>query len=114
MVSGPRPGPDGKEPAGLLHHPGKARVWIVSNPNTTVQLEALFHALFPVTREMPAHTIGMDSVEAWDSAAHVNLIAALESDFDVFFEDVEALLELRDFQAVASYLHAVIDAGNAA
>ncbi len=68
------------------------------------KLTSLFHALFPDTRAMRAETISVDSVPQWDSAAHVNLIAAIESEFDLFFDDVEALLELTDFQSVCRYV----------
>ena len=69
------------------------------------QLASLFHALFPNTRTMCTETISVDSVPQWDSAAHVNLIAAIESEFEVFFDDVEALLELTDFKSVCRYVH---------
>ena len=57
---------------------------------------------------MLPETISVDSVEQWDSAAHVNLIAAIESEFDVFFDDVEALLELTDFRSVSRYVQNTI------
>jgi len=72
------------------------------------KLASLFHVLFPETREMLPETISVDSVEQWDSAAHVNLIAAIESEFDVFFDDVEALLELTDFRSVSRYVQNTI------
>ena len=68
------------------------------------KLASLFHALFPDTRVMRAETISVDSVPQWDSAAHVNLIAAIESEFNLFFDDVEALVELTDFQSVCRYV----------
>lgn len=72
------------------------------------KLESLFHVLFPETRAMLPEKISVDSVGHWDSAAHVNLIAAIESEFDVFFDDVEALLELTDFRSVYRYVQNTI------
>lgn len=72
------------------------------------KLESLFHVLFPETRAMLPETISVDSVPHWDSAAHVNLIAAIESEFELFFDDVEALLELTDFRSVCRYVQNTI------
>jgi acyl carrier protein len=72
------------------------------------KLASLFHVLFPVTRAMHTEAISVDSVPQWDSAAHVNLIAAIESEFDLFFDDVEALLELTDFRSVRRYVQHTI------
>ncbi len=69
------------------------------------KLAQLFHALFPETRKMRAETISVESVPQWDSAAHVNLIAAIENEFDLYFDDVKELLELTDFQSVSRYVH---------
>lgn len=68
------------------------------------KMAGLFHVLFPDTRVMCAETISVESVAQWDSVAHVNLIAAIESQFDLFFDDVEALLELTDFLSVCRYV----------
>lgn len=72
------------------------------------KLASLFHVLFPETRAMQTETISVDSVPHWDSAAHVNLIAAIESEFDLFFDDVEALLEPTDFQSVHQYVQQLL------
>lgn len=69
------------------------------------KLARLFHVLFPETQAMRLETISVESVPQWDSATHVNLIAAIESEFDLFFDDVKELLELTDFQSVCRYVH---------
>jgi acyl carrier protein len=68
------------------------------------KLARVFHALFPESRTLSAEMISVDSIPGWDSAAHVNLIAAIESEFDLFFDDVEALLKLTDFPAFKAYV----------
>lgn len=43
----------------------------------------------------------MDAVESWDSLAHINLITALEEEFDVTFDvaEIESMLSFKDIQA---------------
>jgi acyl carrier protein len=43
------------------------------------------------------------SIEQWDSLAHLNLVTAIESDFDVML-DVDDVLGLRSFEAAVEIL----------
>ncbi|MBA5247448.1 acyl carrier protein [Marnyiella aurantia] len=53
--------------------------------------------------EMPAEQINAesspDNIENWDSLKHLNLVVALEEEFDIEFDDDEAL-ELMSFSSI--------------
>lgn len=48
-------------------------------------------------------TVSMQSSEAWDSMAHINLVTELEMEFGVSFEP-EEFPELSSYQAIVSLL----------
>ncbi|QFG53744.1 acyl carrier protein [Chryseobacterium sp.] len=53
--------------------------------------------------EMPVEQItaesSPDNIEIWDSLKHLNLVVALEEEFDIEFDDDEAL-ELMSFSSI--------------
>ena len=49
-----------------------------------------------------------DSIENWDSLKHVNLLVALEEEFDVEFDDVD-LENLLNFQLIYTAIRERID-----
>ena len=49
-------------------------------------------------------TVSQDTCEGWDSLHHLQLIVALEDEFDVILEPDE-IAAMRDFKTVLSILH---------
>ena len=48
-------------------------------------------------------TLTSDSLDSWDSMAQVNIVAALESEFDLFIETEDAE-GMTSFDAICNYL----------
>jgi acyl carrier protein len=62
-----------------------------------------FHAVFPRLNEVQISTASTDSLHAWDSIAHVTLLAAISEEFQIDIE-AEAFEELVSFPEVVSYV----------
>jgi acyl carrier protein len=71
--------------------------------NTGTRLQAIFQELF----ELPANTdvtaSRQDNVAAWDSMAHISLMAAIEGEFGVTIDAGDSML-LTSYEAVHSWL----------
>lgn len=68
-----------------------------------VKLAEIFRAVFDLPAEADPSGVRQLGEPAWDSLAHVSLVAAVESEFGVAI-DVADSLELTSYQAVALYL----------
>lgn len=64
------------------------------------KIEERIKEIMSVVFKIPAHEINdiasPDSIESWDSLNHMNLIVALEEEFEIEFTDDE-ILEMMNF-----------------
>jgi len=63
------------------------------------KLEAIFRLVFQLTPEADVTGVRQLTEANWDSLAHVSLVAALESEFNVTVDTSEAL-QLTSYRAV--------------
>lgn len=66
-------------------------------------LEEIFRLVFELPDAVDPRGVEQSSEERWDSASHVSLVVALESEFDVEIDPGEAL-RLTSFQEACSVL----------
>ena len=59
--------------------------------NNRVRYSGVFSEIFGVEESSLNEDFNFDSVECWDSFAHLSLIAALEDTFDIMFETEDIL-----------------------
>lgn len=75
---------------------------------TTTTIENKLKELIASVFEIDAKKINADfaakNVEQWDSMNHMNLIVAIEEEFDMEIDEDE-ILDLMSFQALADYLN---------
>lgn len=57
--------------------------------NTKSQIIKVMSAVFEVPVENITDSSSIDSIESWDSVKHLNLILALEEEFDISIPDEE-------------------------
>jgi acyl carrier protein len=63
--------------------------------------------ILTVDRKKLHDSVSMDTLPAWDSLKHINLIVALESAFGVRFED-ETIRELVSFKLIKSHIESLL------
>lgn len=71
--------------------------------NTNVRLDAIFVSLFGDEAASLSDNDGLTTVAAWDSASQLDLIMAIEAEFDVFF-DVADMSDLTNVGAIRNKL----------
>lgn len=71
--------------------------------NLDARLQPLFQAVFdlPPGTDIPA--VRQEQVAAWDSMAHISLVAALESEFNIAIDAGDSML-LTSYRATREYL----------
>lgn len=67
------------------------------------RLAAVFRAVFELPPEADVTGVEQGTFPAWDSMAHVTLVAALESEFGLVIDAGDSL-DLTSYVAVAAYL----------
>jgi acyl carrier protein len=67
------------------------------------QVQSVIAATLKVPPEKVSETTTDEDLAAWDSLGHVNLMIALEQEFDVFL-DVEDFPKLNSVPAIMQYL----------
>ena len=70
---------------------------------TVPKLEDVFRAILRIPQGVDVTTLSQGDVPEWDSLAHVSLILALEGEFGVEIDAVDAA-DLTSFDATAQYL----------
>jgi len=78
--------------------------------NTEAQLRRVFADVFGIEAETVSEDDSPESIESWDSVAHLNLVLALEGEFKVRFE-AEEIPELISFGAIRERLKEASGAG---
>ncbi len=68
-------------------------------PNIEDKLKEIMGLVFDVPTSDIDNTTGPDDLDNWDSIGTINLITALETEFDIEFEE-EELLEMLNFQLI--------------
>jgi acyl carrier protein len=71
--------------------------------NTDGRLQAIFQELFglPAGTDIPASR--QETISAWDSMAHISLMAAIEGEFSVTIDAGDSML-LTSYEAVRAWL----------
>ena len=68
-------------------------------PNIEKKLKEIMSLVFDVSTSDINDTTGPDDLDNWDSIGTINLITALEEEFEIEFED-EEILDLLNFQLI--------------
>jgi acyl carrier protein len=61
------------------------------NGSTETKLQAIFRSVFQLPEEQDASGVSRSNQPTWDSIAHVMLVTALESEFDINLDTADAL-----------------------
>jgi acyl carrier protein len=68
-------------------------------PDITEKLKETMSLVFELPKEQINETSGPDDIDNWDSIGAINLVTALEDQFDIEFEE-EDLMEMLNFQLI--------------
>ena len=71
------------------------------------QIKEVLSAVIDVPLEEIMDDASMDELEAWDSLAHMNLVIALEEEFEILFTD-DQIIEMLNFKLVCEITKEVI------
>lgn len=70
-------------------------------------MEKKLKEIIALTLRIEEHMINEESssktIDAWDSLNHMNLIVAIEEEFDISFDD-EAITDLTNYKSLLNYL----------
>ena len=69
---------------------------------TNDRIKLVLSAIFSVEPSEIDDTFSPDTVKSWDSLKHMNLITALEDEFDIRFDDDE-IISLMSYPMIASH-----------
>lgn len=77
---------------------------------TSDRIAAVFRDIFSLGQDVAVETLAYRGIEAWDSVGHMQLVAALETAFDVMLETDE-IIDMSSFEKAAEILagHGVHD-----
>ena len=67
------------------------------------ELQELFRDILDIDNLILEDSTSADDIEEWDSLAHVNLVVAIEREFNIRF----ALGELQDLKNIADMTHLI-------
>ena len=68
------------------------------------RIRDVMSAVFEISADQIDDYSSMDSIESWDSLRHMNLVTALEEEFDCEFYDSETV-ELLNFKQILTILN---------
>ena len=68
------------------------------------RIRDVMSAVFEISADQIDDYSSMDSIESWDSLRHMNLVTALEEEFDCEFYDSETV-ELLNFKLILTILN---------
>ncbi len=71
--------------------------------NTNARLDTIFASIFGEEAASLSDSDGLTTVSAWDSASQLDLIMAIEAEFDVFF-DVADMSDLTNVGTIRNKL----------
>jgi len=69
----------------------------------TSQLVDIFRDTLDLPAEVDVKTLAYRQVREWDSVGHMQLVAALESEFDIMF-DTQDILDMSSFEKAIEIL----------
>lgn len=67
------------------------------------RIKNIMSAVFEIPSEEINDKSSPDTIESWDSLKHMNLVVALEEEFEVEFKDDE-ILEIMNYQLIVEIL----------
>ena len=67
------------------------------------RIKSIMSAVFEIPEEQIKDNSSPDTIESWDSLKHMNLIVALEEEFEVEFTDDE-ILEMMNYALIESII----------
>ena len=67
------------------------------------RIKNIMSAVFEIPEEQIKDNSSPDTIESWDSLKHMNLIIALEEEFEVEFTDNE-ILEMMNYSLIKSII----------
>ena len=68
------------------------------------KIKNIISNLFEVDIELINNDFSSDNTDNWDSLGHMNLVVALEEEFDIEFED-EEILELITYELILNIIN---------
>lgn len=75
--------------------------------NTTEKIRNTMSAVFEVPVEQIDENSSTDTLDAWDSLRHLNLVLALEEEFDISIPD-EEVGNIVNFKALSSTVNGLL------
>ena len=63
------------------------------------KLKSVISMVFGVTQDEITEETSQDSIEKWDSMGHLNLVNALEEEFNIHFNDAQ-IVELLNYKLI--------------
>tara|TARA_B110000003_G_C16651608_1_gene534433 strand:+ start:5295 stop:5522 length:228 start_codon:yes stop_codon:yes gene_type:complete len=71
------------------------------------KLKDILSILFEVDKSEITDTFSSDDTDYWDSITHMNMVVAIEEEFDIEFDD-EEILELLNFSLIKNIVNSKI------
>ena len=71
--------------------------------NIEERLKIVLSVVFDIPIGKINHQSSSEAIEAWDSVSHMNLVIALEEEFDIQFEESD-ILEMQSFEIMVNIL----------
>ncbi|WP_299099013.1 acyl carrier protein [uncultured Winogradskyella sp.] len=78
-------------------------------PNIEEKLKEIMALVFDVSTEEINEDTSPDDLDNWDSIGSINLVTALEDEFDIEFEE-EDIIEMLNFQLIKIKIEEKIEA----
>lgn len=67
------------------------------------KIKKVMSTVFEIDSSELNHNSSPDSIENWDSLRHMNLVVALEEEFNVEFDDIE-ISKMMDFKLISEII----------
>ena len=72
------------------------------------RIRTIMSAVFDLPLESINDESSPDSIESWDSLKHINLVVALEEEFEINFTDNE-ILEIINFKLIKKIVESLLE-----
>ncbi len=77
------------------------------NSGVESRIKGVMSPVFGISEDEIEDTASPDTIETWDSLKHINLIVALEEEFNVEFSD-EEIFDMMNYKLIVATIHDLI------
>ncbi|WP_194242011.1 acyl carrier protein [Winogradskyella eckloniae] len=77
-------------------------------PNIEEKLKEIMALVFEVPKDIINEDTSPDDLDSWDSIGSINLVTALEDEFEIEFEE-EDIIEMLNFQLIKIKIEEIIE-----